>query len=124
MGHGKVEALNRFIRSAFLAELAGASSIQTLDALNEAFTAWADYEYNRRPHSEIGETPLQRWQKGLDKVTAYRNFHPRFSPPGQVSETGSGSVKLHQVGNLVEDADYVNRTPLPTDAPLRHVAVR
>ncbi len=69
MGHGKVEALNRFIRSAFLAELAGASAIQTLDALNEAFTAWADYEYNRRNHSEIGETPLQRWKKGLDKVT-------------------------------------------------------
>ena len=69
MGHGKVEALNRFIRAAFLAELEGASEIQTLDALNEAFTAWADYQYNRRVHSETGETPLQRWQKGLDKVS-------------------------------------------------------
>ena len=39
MGHGKIEALNRFIRSAFLAELKS-SRVSTLDALNEAFLAW------------------------------------------------------------------------------------
>src|SRR5262249_113134 len=55
-GHGKIEALNRLIRSAFLAELKS-SRIETLDALNEAFLAWMDVDYNRRPHSEAREAP-------------------------------------------------------------------
>jgi transposase len=66
-GHGKIEALNRLIRSAFLAELR-ASSITTLDALNEAFAAWADLEYNRTVHGETGEPPLDRWRRGTDRV--------------------------------------------------------
>lgn len=66
-GHGKIEALNRYIRAAFLAELS-ATSITTLDALNEAFVAWADRDYNRRVHSETGAAPLDRWREGLDHV--------------------------------------------------------
>jgi putative transposase len=66
-GHGKIEALNRLIRSAVLAELR-ASSITTLDALNEAFTAWVEVEYNRGVHGETGEPPLDRWRRGVDKV--------------------------------------------------------
>lgn len=67
MGHGKIEALNQYIRSAFLAELA-ASRIETLDALNEAFVAWADEQYNRRTHSETGQNPLERWREGAEKI--------------------------------------------------------
>lgn len=67
MGHGKIEALNRYIRAAFIAELE-ASSITTLDELNEAFVAWADRDYNRRVHSETGEAPLDRWRGGVDRV--------------------------------------------------------
>ena len=67
MGHGKIEALNRFIRSAFLAELKS-SSVSTLDALNEAFLAWMDVDYNRRPHSETGEAPRDRWHKGIERI--------------------------------------------------------
>jgi len=66
-GHGKIEALNRFIRSAFLAELKS-SRIGTLDALNEAFLAWMDVEYNRRPHGETGEPPRDRWHRGIDRM--------------------------------------------------------
>jgi putative transposase len=66
-GHGKIEALNRLIRSAFLAELR-ASKISTLDALNEAFTAWVDLQYNRQVHGETGEAPLARWRRGVDKI--------------------------------------------------------
>jgi transposase InsO family protein len=62
-GHGKIEALNRLIKSAFVAEVR-ASHIRTLDELNEAFLAWTDLEYNRRPHAEIGEPPLERWKRG------------------------------------------------------------
>lgn len=32
----------------------------TLDLLNEATQAWAEMEYNRKVHSEIGTTPLRR----------------------------------------------------------------
>jgi len=67
MGHGKIEAINRKIRSAFLAELK-ASPIHTLDALNEAFIAWADLEHNRTKHEETGDTPLERWRKGVEKI--------------------------------------------------------
>ena len=67
MGHGKIEALNRFIRSDFLSELK-ASSIDNLDSLNEAFLAWSDIRYNRRPHSETGQLPLERWRSGIERV--------------------------------------------------------
>lgn len=66
-GHGKIEAFNRFVRSAFLAELR-ASRITTLDALNEAFVAWIDLEYNRRVHGETGQEPLVRWRHGAPRV--------------------------------------------------------
>ena len=68
MGHGKIEALNRLIRSAFIAEVA-ASKITTLDALNEAFLAWADTYYNRKVHTETGQAPLDRFRADIDKVT-------------------------------------------------------
>ena len=67
MGHGKVEALNRLIKSAFIAEVK-ASRITTLDALNEAFMAWADTDYNKALHSETGQAPLERWRASLDRV--------------------------------------------------------
>ncbi|NOZ95493.1 MAG: DDE-type integrase/transposase/recombinase [Acidobacteria bacterium] len=66
-GHGKIEALNRYIRSAFLAELK-ATHIQTLDELNEAFSAWVDQDYNRRVHSETGQPPRDRWRADIDRV--------------------------------------------------------
>jgi putative transposase len=67
MGHGKIEALNRLINAAFIEEVA-ASSIRTLDALNEAWLAWSDLEYNRAKHGETGEVPLDRWKRGADKI--------------------------------------------------------
>lgn len=67
MGHGKIEALNRFIRANFLAELK-ASRVSTLDELNEAFVAWADLSYNRRVHAETGQQPLDRWRAGSARV--------------------------------------------------------
>ncbi len=68
MGHGKIEALNRYVRKSFLSELK-VSSIRTLGELNEAFTAWATNHYNQRVHSEIKTTPKKKWRAGMDKVT-------------------------------------------------------
>jgi transposase InsO family protein len=67
MGHGKIEALNQYVRDAFLAELK-ASTITTLDALNEAFVAWNDYEYNPKVHSETNEEPRKRWRAGIEQI--------------------------------------------------------
>ncbi len=67
MGHGKIEAFNRFCRSAFIAEVK-ASSIETLDGLNAAFTAWVERFYNRRPHGETNEPPRDRWRRDIERV--------------------------------------------------------
>lgn len=67
MGHGKIEAFNRLITSAFLAEVP-AARITTLDALNEAWLAWSDGVYNRKVHGETGEAPRDRWRRRLADV--------------------------------------------------------
>jgi len=66
-GHGKIEAFNRFCRSRFIAELK-ASSIRTLDELNEAYLAWLDQDYNKRTHGELGTSPMERWLKDADRI--------------------------------------------------------
>ncbi len=67
MGHGKIEAFNRYCRGAFIAELK-ASKVKTLDELNEAFLAWVDLSYSQKIHTETGEEPRKRWRKDIEKV--------------------------------------------------------
>jgi transposase InsO family protein len=67
MGHGKIEALNKFLTSNFIAEVK-ASTIKTLDELNEAFVAFADVDYNQAIHGETNEAPLTRWKKDVERV--------------------------------------------------------
>jgi putative transposase len=62
-GRGKQERLNRYIREAFLAE-ATHQGIESLDTLNELFTAWAEQVCNRRVHAETGQAPIERFQAG------------------------------------------------------------
>jgi transposase InsO family protein len=38
----------------------------SLSALNEATQAWVELEYNRKVHSEVGASPLDRWVHGED----------------------------------------------------------
>ena len=67
MGHGKIEAFNRFCVNHFIAEVK-ASDIITLHQLNEAFLAWVGEEYNLRKHAEIGMTPKQRWTNDASRI--------------------------------------------------------
>jgi putative transposase len=62
-GRGKQERLNRYIREAFLAE-ATHHGIESLDALNDLFAAWAEQVANRRVHAETGQTPIERFAAG------------------------------------------------------------
>lgn len=66
-GHGKIEAFNRLCGDAFVAEVA-ASTITTLDELNQAFRAWVDLKYNRRKHGETGQPPWERWRDGAHRI--------------------------------------------------------
>ena len=62
-GRGKQERLNRYIREAFLAE-AVHQGIESLDALNDLFAAWAEQVANRRVHAETGQPPIGRFEAG------------------------------------------------------------
>jgi len=61
-GRGKQERLNRYIREAFLAE-ATHRGIESLDELNELFSAWAEQVANRRVHAETKEMPIERFER-------------------------------------------------------------
>ncbi|HXZ62892.1 MAG TPA: DDE-type integrase/transposase/recombinase [Acidimicrobiales bacterium] len=60
-GRGKQERANRYIREAFLAE-ACHQGVESLEALNDLFGAWAEQVANRRIHAETGERPIDRFE--------------------------------------------------------------
>jgi putative transposase len=60
-GRGKQERLNRYIREAFISE-ATHQGIDTLEALNDLFAAWAEHVANRRSHAETGQAPIERFE--------------------------------------------------------------
>src|SRR6266567_3802606 len=76
-GRGKQERLNRYIREAFLAE-AVHHGIESLNALNDLFAAWAGQVANRRVHAETGQTPIGRFEAGGARRSAGRS--PAGSP--------------------------------------------
>ena len=84
-GRGKQERLNRYIREAFLAE-AVHHGIESLDALNDLFAAWAGQVANRRVHAETGQTPIGRFEaagrRGRQPGPAARGVPLVGHPPG------------------------------------------
>jgi putative transposase len=60
-GRGKQERLNRYIREAFLSEATHAG-IDSLEALNDLFAAWAETVANRRIHAETHQAPIERFE--------------------------------------------------------------
>jgi len=68
-GRGKQERANRFIRERFLVE-ALAAGITDFDQLNDRFTAWAESSANTRIHSETGEKPIARFERGSTPTIA------------------------------------------------------
>ena len=59
-GRGKIERFFRTVRTGFLAGLEP-SALDSLDALNAAFAAWLDRDYQRRVHSSLGVAPIARF---------------------------------------------------------------
>jgi putative transposase len=63
-GKGKIERFFRTVRDSFIT---GLSAVHSLTDLNEAFDAWLQHEYNRRPHGGIeGAIPLDTFLKNAE----------------------------------------------------------
>lgn len=75
-GKGKIERLIRTIKEGFVGE-ANRAGFTSLEELNQAFTGWLEKHYHRRAHSELGQTPLERWQKDMSKLLAVTPEHMR-----------------------------------------------
>jgi putative transposase len=64
---GKQERFFETVRLQFMPEVE-VSQIATLDELNHSFWAWLACIYHRHQHRETGQTPLDRFQVGLDQA--------------------------------------------------------
>ena len=63
--NAKQEVFWAVVEGRLLAMLEGVAEL-SLEQLNEATQAWVELEYNRKVHSELGCSPLQRWLEGPD----------------------------------------------------------
>jgi putative transposase len=61
--NGKQEAFWGGVEGRLIAMLEGQKEL-TLGLLNEATQAWVELEYNRKPHTETGQPPLERYLAG------------------------------------------------------------
>lgn len=96
MGHGKIEAFNRFCRARFLAELK-AGPLRTLEEINRVFLAWLELEYNKRKHTELGISPHERWLRDAERIRYVDEEKLRRAFLFNVDRTAdkTGVFKLH-----------------------------
>jgi putative transposase len=64
---GKQERFFATLRAQFMPEVE-ASNLTTLEELNESLWAWLECVYHTHVHSETEQTPLARYQAGLENV--------------------------------------------------------
>jgi putative transposase len=74
-GKGKIERLIRTIKDSFVNE-ANRAGFTSLEELNQAFRGWLEIYHNRR-HSELRQTPNERWSRDEGKVTGVTPEHIR-----------------------------------------------
>lgn len=77
-GRGKIERFFRTVREQFLVEITDTTADELAAAdtdhrsalleLNRLLTGWIETEYHRRTHSETGQTPLDRWDAGWQRL--------------------------------------------------------
>lgn len=77
-GRGKIERFFRTVREQFLVEItdttaeelvvAGTDPRTALLELNGLLMAWIETEYHRRIHTETGQSPLDRWDVGWQRL--------------------------------------------------------
>lgn len=74
-GRGGIERFNGTVKRAFEIEVRLRPELPTLDELNAFWRAWLDERYQRVPHSETGESPVERWERLL-ATTEVRRADP------------------------------------------------
>jgi putative transposase len=95
--NGKQESFWGQIEGRLLPMLEGVVDL-TLEQLNEATQAWSELEYNRKVHSEIGQTPLRRFLD--DKNVAQscpdtEKLHLAFTTEvGRIQRRSDGTLSL------------------------------
>jgi putative transposase len=116
MGHGKAEAFNHFVTSNFIAEVS-ASTLSTLDQLNEAFIVFLDLKYNRRRHAELGCTPLERWTADAAKIryADEKQLQTAFLWREERTPDKCGVLQLHGVRYQVSSALAARRIQVRYD---------
>ena len=97
-GRGKQERLNRYIRAAFISEATHAG-IDSLEALNDLFAAWAETVANRRTHAETRQAPIERFEasgphRGVEPERLREAF--RWSVTRKVTRTATVPLEGNQ----------------------------
>jgi putative transposase len=127
-GRGKVERFFRTVRDQFLVELtaAGRPPLEDLTTLGTTFTAWVETVYHRRPHSETGQPPIERFlaagPPGLPDAALLREA---FLWSAWRTVTATATVSLHGNAYEVDPALAGRKVELVFDPfDLAHVEVR
>ncbi len=106
---GKIESVNRTVKNEFQAE-ASLADFHTIEELNSAFWAWVEVVYNKRVHSATGESPDERFLKGLPeqhrRISDLESFRRMFlwKEPRTVSKYGR--IKLYSNQYPVQQAPH------------------
>ena len=94
---GKIERFFRTVRDSFLDPLMILDKPKDLKSLNQKFWKWSEERYNRKTHSTIKSSPIERWMNSAYKV---RLLSPgaedeifRFSTTRKVKK--DGTISLH-----------------------------
>lgn len=96
--NAKQEVFWAQVEGRLMAMLEGVDPL-TLDYLNQATQAWAELDYNREVHSELGATPLERWLEGPTVVRdspgpeALRDAFRRTESRAQRHSDGTVSIR-------------------------------
>lgn len=85
-GRGKIERFFRSVREQFLVEIGTGRELDSLEQLNEYFTAWVETVYHQRIHSETGAAPLARWNHAWETIMTAGGPGPVLPTPGQLHE--------------------------------------
>ena len=95
--NAKIETLWGQVEGRLLAMLEGCKDL-TLPQLNEATVAWVDLEYNRKIHSELGQSPLSRYLDTKDvgrRCPESKQLHQAFTARISRSQRQSdGTISL------------------------------
>jgi hypothetical protein len=118
--NGKQENFWAQLEGRLMAMLEGVQDL-TLPVLNEATQAWVEMEYQRRVHSETGQTPLQRY---LDGPTVGRPCPEsdalRLAFTTEERRTQRRAARLAAARATLRDPGLLS-IPDPASAPLRRL---